>query len=74
MATDPNGIVQPIREKAMPVMVMSSDDVDRWLQGGSLGRAADAEAGSHNAIVMRLEKQAAWRGAGSRRCKESVEA
>jgi len=28
MTTEPNGIVEPIHEKAMPVMLMTPDDVD----------------------------------------------
>ncbi len=30
MTTEPNGIVEPIHEKAMPVMLMTPDDVDQW--------------------------------------------
>jgi hypothetical protein len=28
MTTEPNGIVEPIHEKAMPVTLMTPDDVD----------------------------------------------
>ncbi len=38
LTTEPNGIVQPVHEKAMPVMLLTADDVKRWLYGG----AADA--------------------------------
>jgi len=33
MATESNGLVKPIHEKVMPVMLMTSEDVDRWLAG-----------------------------------------
>jgi len=29
--TEPNGAVQPIRDKALPVMLMTAADVDGWL-------------------------------------------
>jgi hypothetical protein len=33
MTTEPNAVVAPIHEKAMPVMLMTSADIDRWLHG-----------------------------------------
>jgi putative SOS response-associated peptidase YedK len=39
MTTEPNGIVEPIHEKAMPVMLMTPDDVDQWLWGVSVDDA-----------------------------------
>lgn len=33
LTTEPNGVVRPIHEKAMPVMLTSQADVDRWLEG-----------------------------------------
>jgi putative SOS response-associated peptidase YedK len=45
MTTDPNGIVAPIHEKAMPVMLMAPEDVDQWLRGSSVEDALkNAEA------------------------------
>ncbi|HTR86220.1 MAG TPA: SOS response-associated peptidase family protein [Reyranella sp.] len=38
LTTEPNGVVKPVHEKAMPVMLRSAEDVKRWL----LGTAADA--------------------------------
>ena len=35
MTTEPNGVVKPVHEKAMPVMLMTADDVARWLSGSS---------------------------------------
>ncbi len=47
MTTGPNGVVHPVHEKAMPVMLMTADDVKRWLEGGSLEEArGDSEAGA----------------------------
>jgi putative SOS response-associated peptidase YedK len=33
LTTEPNGVVQPIHSKAMPVMLMNAADVERWLTG-----------------------------------------
>ncbi len=38
LTTEPNGVVKPVHEKAMPVMLLTADDVKRWLYG----TAADA--------------------------------
>jgi putative SOS response-associated peptidase YedK len=34
--TEPNGVVAPMHGKAMPVMLMTPDDVERWLKGASV--------------------------------------
>jgi hypothetical protein len=34
--TEPNGVVQPVREQAMPVTLMTAEDVDQWLKGSSV--------------------------------------
>jgi len=36
MTIEPNGIVDPVHEKAMPVILMTAEDVDRWLNGSSV--------------------------------------
>ena len=33
LTTEPNGVVQPVHDKAMPVMLMTAEDVDVWLNG-----------------------------------------
>lgn len=33
LTTEPNGVVEPVHNKAMPVMLMTPDDVDQWLTG-----------------------------------------
>jgi putative SOS response-associated peptidase YedK len=38
LTTEPNGVVQPVHEKAMPVMLLTAEDVKRWLYAS----AADA--------------------------------
>jgi putative SOS response-associated peptidase YedK len=38
MTTEPNAIVEPIHEKAMPVMLMTPEDVEQWLQTPMLSR------------------------------------
>ena len=61
MTTEPNGIVEPLHEKAMPVMLMTAGDVKRWLEGGSLEDAqAMQKPAPDEAVVMRhREKKAA---------------
>jgi putative SOS response-associated peptidase YedK len=47
MTTEPNGVVQPVHEQAMPVVLMPAEQMDAWLNGQlSRGRAGDAEAGT----------------------------
>ena len=36
MTTEPNRVVQPIHEQAMPVILMTAKDIDRWLKGSSV--------------------------------------
>jgi putative SOS response-associated peptidase YedK len=36
MTTEPNAMVEPIHEQAMPVLLMTADDVERWLTGDSV--------------------------------------
>ena len=33
MTTDPNGVVEPIHEQAMPVILMTAERVDAWRSG-----------------------------------------
>jgi putative SOS response-associated peptidase YedK len=39
MTTEPNGVVQPIHEQAMPALLMTAEDVQRWLSGSSVEEA-----------------------------------
>lgn len=43
MTTEPNGIVKPIHEKAMPVMLMTPEEVDHWLNGKSVTDALELQ-------------------------------
>ena len=53
MTTEPNGVVEPIHEKAMPVMLMTPDEVDRWLAGDGLDDALSFQKpAADDAIVM----------------------
>jgi hypothetical protein len=36
MTTEPNGVVEPVHEQAMPVLLMTAAEVDRWLNGSSV--------------------------------------
>ena len=54
MTTEPNGIVEPIHAKAMPVMLMTPDDVDRWLHGRSVEDALQMQKPApDDSIVIR---------------------
>jgi putative SOS response-associated peptidase YedK len=59
--TEPNSVVEPIHEKAMPVMQMTPDDVDQWLRGVSVADALEMQKPApDDAIVIRPpEKKAA---------------
>jgi putative SOS response-associated peptidase YedK len=47
MTTEANAVVEPIHEKAMPVMLMTPDDVEQWLRGSTIEDALkNAEAGT----------------------------
>jgi putative SOS response-associated peptidase YedK len=61
MTTEPNAVVEPIHEKAMPVMLMTTEDVDQWLRGVSVDDALKMqEPAPDDAIVVRpAEKKAA---------------
>jgi hypothetical protein len=54
MTTEPNAVVEPIHEKAMPVMLMTPDDVDQWLRGVSVNDAPKMQKPApDDAIVIR---------------------
>jgi putative SOS response-associated peptidase YedK len=54
MTTEPNAVVEPVHEKAMPVMLMTPDDVDQWLRGASVEDALKMQKPAPDeAIVMR---------------------
>jgi putative SOS response-associated peptidase YedK len=61
MTTEPNGVVHPVHEKAMPVMLMTPEAVNQWLSGISLEDAiAMQKPEPDEAVVMQPpEKKAA---------------
>ena len=60
MTTEPNAVVEPIHEKAMPVMLMTPDDVEQWLGGGSVEDALKMQKpASDDAIVIRPDEKKA---------------
>jgi putative SOS response-associated peptidase YedK len=61
MTTEPNAIVEPIHEKAMPVMLMTPDEVEQWLGGSSVEDALKMQKpASDDAVVIRpAEKKVA---------------
>jgi putative SOS response-associated peptidase YedK len=58
---EPNSVVEPIHEKAMPVMLMTPDDVEQWLGGVPVDDALKMQKPApDDAIVVRpAEKKAA---------------
>ena len=60
LTTAPNGVVEPIHNKAMPVMLMTPADIERWLAGApeealELQKPAPDEA----IVLLPIEKKAA---------------
>jgi putative SOS response-associated peptidase YedK len=47
-----NGVVKPVHEKAMPVMLLMADDVKRWLYGSVTDALALQKPESDTAIVV----------------------
>lgn len=60
LTTEPNGIVEPIHDKAMPVLLTTPADVDRWLTG-TLEEALELQkpAGDEAIVLLPPEKKAA---------------
>jgi putative SOS response-associated peptidase YedK len=59
LTTEPNGIVKPIHDQAMPVMLMTTEDVERWLTG-TLEEALELQRPANDAaVVVRKETVAA---------------
>jgi putative SOS response-associated peptidase YedK len=61
LTTAPNGIVEPIHNKAMPVLLMTPADVERWLEGSAEEALELQKPPADDAIIMdlSLEKKAA---------------
>ena len=61
LTTAPNGIVEPIHNKAMPVLLMTPADVDRWLEGTAEEALELQKPSPDDAIIMdpSLAKKAA---------------
>jgi putative SOS response-associated peptidase YedK len=60
MTTEPNAVVEPIHEKAMPVMLMTPDDVDQWLRGVSVDDALKTQRpATDDAIVIQPDEKKA---------------
>jgi putative SOS response-associated peptidase YedK len=61
LTTAANGIVEPIHDKAMPVLLMTPADVDRWLEGAVEEALELQKPAPDEAIVVdpTLEKKAA---------------
>jgi putative SOS response-associated peptidase YedK len=54
MTTEPNGVVQAVHEKAMPVMLMTAEAAEQWLSGESIEDALAMQKPTPEAdVVMR---------------------
>jgi putative SOS response-associated peptidase YedK len=58
MTTAANGVVQPVHEKAMPAMLMTPGDVDRWLNG-NLEEALELQKPAEDDQVVIVERRKA---------------
>lgn len=60
MTTAANGVVAPIHKEAMPVMLMTPEDVDRWLAGQNVADAIEMQKPApDDAIrIVEIEKAA----------------
>jgi len=56
LTTEPNGIVEPIHNKAMPVLLMTPADVDRWLTG-TLEEALELQKPADDQAIVLLPKE-----------------
>jgi putative SOS response-associated peptidase YedK len=64
MTTEPNGVVRPVHEQAMPVVLMTAEDVERWLKGTSVEDALAMQKPAPDDVLvagppMKPEKKAA---------------
>jgi len=64
MTTEPNALVQPIHEQAMPVLLMNAEQVEAWLTGSSVeGALAMQQPAANDAFEagppVKPEKKAA---------------
>jgi putative SOS response-associated peptidase YedK len=51
-----DGVVKPVHEKAMPVMLLSADDVKRWLYG-SAAEALELQKPATDAAIKIVESK-----------------
>lgn len=60
MTAEANGIVKPIHKKAVPVMLVTPDEVDRWLAGKGMADALEMQKPApDDAIrIVEIEKTA----------------
>jgi putative SOS response-associated peptidase YedK len=61
LTTAPNGTVEPVHNKAMPVLLMTPTDVERWLEGTAEEALELQKPAPEEAIIIdpTLEKKAA---------------
>ena len=63
MTTEPNCVVEPVHEQAMPVLLLTADDVARWLNSSSIDDALVAQKPAADNVLevgqpVKLEKKA----------------
>ena len=55
MTTEANGLVKPIHDKAMPVMLMTPEEVDRWLAGKNVADAVEMQKPARDDAIRIVE-------------------
>jgi len=59
MRTGPNAVVWAFHEKTMPVMLMTPEDVERWLAGKSASDAIDMQKPASDAAIRIVDIESA---------------
>lgn len=52
MTTEPNAVIEPVHEQAMPVMLMTPEDVERWLSGSSVEDALAIQGPAPDEVLV----------------------
>lgn len=52
LTTAPNGVVEPVHSKAMPVILMTPAGVDRWLEAETIEEALELQKPADDAAIV----------------------
>ncbi len=59
LTTEPNGVVEPLHEKAMPVLIRTRDEAEQWLEAPAEEALQLQKPAPDDAIVLLPEKKEA---------------